>query len=167
MGCGDSELGTHFIDLYPSREEVKHCDINVNDFPFRDAKFGHIIANNVLEHITNFQHFFKECRRVLEHKGTMEILTDNAAYWLYHNIRSKAAVHSGGYKGEEEDRHYALFTKHHLQNMARKYGFKIAVIEYHHDFDSLSNEIKLIEWLLRKTRFKAMAFPKLYMELVK
>lgn len=162
VGCGDSREGTHFIDLYPRRKEVIKCDINKDPFPFGDDEFSSIIAENILEHLTNVGWFMAECRRVLKPWGELQILTDNAGYWLYHNERSTAKVHSRGYEQKGKgDKHFMLFTPHHIKNYLSDNNFTVSGIWYYDDFNSVSVWIRLIQGLMKMTRFGQMAFPKI------
>ena len=129
VGGGSDMYGTDFIDLYPTRPEVKRCDFDRQKFPYPNNAFDEVIAKNTIEHLTNLGHFFSECFRVLKTGGRLIIHTDNANYWGY----SVGKTHLGGYERlhcNREDRHYSLFTMWHLQNQMRKAGFGVTSGEY-------------------------------------
>lgn len=71
-----------------------------------------------------------ESYRVLKKNGRITIITDNAGlfgwqgkchYDKYEEIRKKEAA---------EDKHYALYTPHHLKNWLSSVGFRKIKIEY-------------------------------------
>jgi len=137
IGCGSDVFGTDFIDLYPSRSEVIKVDIDSENFPYEDGTFDVLYSNKVLEHMTNSAHFFSECRRVLKKGGLLITITDNANYLGY----AIHKTHYGNYENDErsEDRHYSLFTTWHLENFAKKFGFKVK------DKGFLYDETEIIE----------------------
>lgn len=127
VGCGFDTYGTDFIDLYPQRKEVKRCDIDNDRFPYKDNTFYEVYSKSNFEHLTNPSHFLKEAYRVLISKGTIKIITDNAGYFGFFG-----KIHHGGYEealankfhlDTPQDRHYMLFTPHHLKNWLDKFGF--------------------------------------------
>lgn len=122
-GSGHDTHGTHFIDLYPARPEVKKCDLNRDKFPYNDDTFDEVYSEDVFEHLLNHDHFMRECNRVLKPGGKLTIITDNANSWVW----AFAGTHLGEYEelsDNEDDRHYALFTDWHLENIFKQYGFK-------------------------------------------
>jgi len=42
IGCGNDTYGTDFVDLYPSREEVKRVDLEKEKLPFKKNSFEEI-----------------------------------------------------------------------------------------------------------------------------
>lgn len=160
VGCAGDTEGTDFIDKYPQRPEIVQCDIE-DGFPHPDETFDKVIARNILEHVRNPDILFKESYRCLKNNGVLHIETDNAAYWLFHNDKSKVRIHSGGYeKLGEEDKHFTLFTPHHLDNFFRDNGFTVSKTGYYYDFEGVGWKVRLIESILKRTRFNQMAFPK-------
>jgi ubiquinone/menaquinone biosynthesis C-methylase UbiE len=131
VGCGEDKFGTHFIDLYPTRKEIKSIDVNKDRFPFPDNYFDEIFSGFLFEHLVNPIHFLNECYRVLKGGGRLTILTDNAGFFGIFTD-----THYGGYEkrrakeGFTEDRHYSLFTPNHLKNWLEYAGFKDIKIEY-------------------------------------
>ncbi len=131
VGCGESQYGTHFIDLYPQRREVIQCDIETQEIPFEDAYFDIVYSENLLEHLRNPNSALREMVRVLKRGGRLDVITDNASFWAFHV--PFATVHYGGYEKRsfgEEDRHYVLFTLWHLENHFRSLGLIDIAFEY-------------------------------------
>ena len=164
VGCGRETYGTDFVDKYPQRKEVIKCDIERQKLPFKSSTFDEVYSANVFEHLKNPNFALKEMIRVLKRGGRLVIKTDNAGFWLFHNVKSKQKTHYGGYETHgaygKEDRHYALFTPHHVKNHLEALGVKIIETKYYSDFDSLSIPIRIINTLLSKTRFRWMTYPK-------
>lgn len=130
VGCGSDTYGTDFVDLYPSRPEVKRCNFDNEKLPFRDNTFDEVFGKCVFEHLTNPGFALSEMVRVCKRGGQVVIITDNANYWPWFLGVSK--THLGGYEkfSDSEDRHYALFTDWHLKNHFRKHGVRVDSVEY-------------------------------------
>ena len=60
VGCGNETYGTDFIDLYPSRSEVKKVFIGKERFPYKNDFFDEVYSNCVLEHLVDIGHFLKK-----------------------------------------------------------------------------------------------------------
>jgi len=165
VGCGNDTYGTDFVDLYPVRDDVIRCDVEKEKLPFRDNTFDEVFSGNIFEHLKNPNLVLREMSRVLKPGGRVVLKTDNAGFWLFHNSRSKWKVHYGGYERlgahGKEDKHYSLFTPHHVKNHFDAVGIRLEKAEYYSDFGGLSIPIRLISWLLSKTRFHYMAMPKM------
>jgi len=134
VGCGNDTYGTDFIDLYPQRREVKKCAIDSERFPFEDNIFDEVRMYFVFEHLKNHRHTLEEVLRVLKKGGRVDLRTDNASYW-YYSLDNKQ--HTGKYESIEKygnkDRHFGLFTDHHLKNYFEDTGFKIIKIRNSYD----------------------------------
>jgi SAM-dependent methyltransferase len=63
--------------------DVRTADID-KSWPFEDASFDLVHANQVIEHIRRLDHFLRELRRVLTPDGSVVVCTENLASW--HNI---------------------------------------------------------------------------------
>jgi ubiquinone/menaquinone biosynthesis C-methylase UbiE len=130
VGCGNDRYGTHFVDLFPQRKDIIKCDVDKEKLPYSDNIFNEVYSKNLFEHLTNLGFVMKEMYRVLKKRGKLIIITDNANFWGY----AFGKTHLGLYEKIEmfgkEDRHYGLFTEWHLQNYARKIGFKSFNTEY-------------------------------------
>lgn len=44
---------------------IKECDLNSEKWPFDDSEFDVIVSNQVLEHMSNTDHFFEEFFRIM------------------------------------------------------------------------------------------------------
>ena len=161
VGSGADTYGTSFVDLYPSRPEVKKCDIENERLPFKDGTFDEVYAAFVIEHMKSPHKALKEMVRVLKKGGRLVIKTDNAGYWLFHNANSKKKLHYGGYEKlgahGKKDIHYALFTTEHLKNHLKAVGLSIKKVEYFTQYEGMSKLIYMISWVLSKTRFHYMS----------
>lgn len=62
---------------------VKISNLN-NKFPFKDSSMDIVVANHVIEHLTQTEQFIKEIFRVLKKDGYCVIATPNLASW--HNV---------------------------------------------------------------------------------
>ena len=131
VGCGNDTYGTHFIDLYPTRREVIKCDVNKDKFPFKGNFFDEVIAIGLFEHLTNPLNFLKESYRVLKKGGKLIIITDNAGFWgIFGNTHHGEYEKRRKIEGFQEDKHYALFTPHHLKNWLEHVGFRKVKVDY-------------------------------------
>lgn len=65
--------------------KVKLSDLN-DRFPFKDSSMDVVVANHVIEHLTQTELFIKEIYRVLKKNGYAVIATPNLASW--HNVFS-------------------------------------------------------------------------------
>lgn len=161
IGCGKDTYGTDFIDVYPSRKEVVKCDIDKEKLPYKNNTFDVVYSAFNFEHLRKPGFVMEEIARVLKKGGKLILRTDNAGWWGYHNAKSSFKVHYGGYyfkEHGEEDKHYSLFTFHHLENHLKEVGLK--VISYRiYQKDKLWFAMTLINNFLNKTRFKWMAYP--------
>lgn len=99
LGCDDGNLtislakkmGTQDawgVDLFPERLKIaekagiKTVKANLEKkFPFPDSHFDVVTANQIIEHVTNIDHFIGEIYRVLKPGGYTIISTENASSW--------------------------------------------------------------------------------------
>lgn len=102
LGCDDGqwtvELAKHLgarevfgIEVVADRARIarsRGVKVTVADlagrFPFRDGSFDVVHANQVIEHVSDVDHFLAETSRVLRVGGTAIISTENGSSW--HNI---------------------------------------------------------------------------------
>lgn len=173
LGCGESTYGTDFVDIYPMRKEVKKCDIDKDKLPYKSNAFDEVFSSFVFEHLTSPRHALQEMYRVLKKGGKVVIHTNNAGYLWFHNAKSKIKTHYGGYETLEkhsgdEDKHYALYTFHHLENQLGAVGFKnVRTRLYVKSYAGVTLVIKLINWLVRKTRFRWITYPSIHAQGIK
>ncbi len=140
-GCGNTPWGDVRFDLYQSSTTNVVGDLE-SGLPFKDEVFDEVICLNVLEHVGNPASLVQEISRVLKPGGALRLRTDNASYWRFHlssQLGQKiglpmAGIHSGRYEQEEargpKDRHYGLFTLHHLRNYLEDSGLQIEWLDY-------------------------------------
>jgi SAM-dependent methyltransferase len=79
------------IELVDERAELarkRGFDVRTGDldepWPFEDASFDVVHANQVIEHVVRLDHFASELRRVLARAGLAVVCTENLASW--HNV---------------------------------------------------------------------------------
>jgi len=102
LGCDDGEwtldlsqgLGAHRVfgvELVADRARIarkRGIEVAVADlgaaFPFSDESFDIVHANQVIEHMSDIDHFLAETKRVLRVGGAAVISTENGSSW--HNI---------------------------------------------------------------------------------
>jgi SAM-dependent methyltransferase len=67
--------------------DVRTADLD-EPWPFEDASFDVVHANQVIEHVVRLDHFVGELRRVLARDGLAVVCTENLASW--HNVAAVA-----------------------------------------------------------------------------
>jgi SAM-dependent methyltransferase len=130
LGSGNQLYGAVRVDKYRGAANVI-ADVEAV-LPFRDDAFEIVYSRFLFEHLRNPSLVLKEMVRVLKPKGTLVLITDNAAYPPFHLPPSLGSgFHAGGYVGlGPEDKHYGAYTLEHLENHLRCAGLKIATVEY-------------------------------------
>jgi len=167
-GCDDGEwtgqLGTRLgkarlfgIEVVEERRTLavqKGVDARQSDlddpFPFPDDTFDVLHANQVIEHITDTDHFIGEMRRVLKPGGYAVICTENLGSW--HNIFALAlgwqpfslsnitdrrfqignplAIHHGEAATNPKSwQHHRVFSYRGLRDVFEVHGFKVVRVE--------------------------------------
>ena len=83
------------IEIVEDRAQLARAhgfDVRTSDlderWPFDDASFDVVHANQVIEHVARLDHFLGELRRVLARDGVAVICTENLASW--HNVAAIA-----------------------------------------------------------------------------
>lgn len=76
LGCGtDQRQGEEWLNV----DVVSECDpdvvvdLNSERWPFADSSAEHIFAAHVFEHLEDIEQGLRECARILEPDGTLEI----------------------------------------------------------------------------------------------
>jgi ubiquinone/menaquinone biosynthesis C-methylase UbiE len=133
IGCGADTYGTDFVDIYPLRPDVKKCNIDKQKLPYPDNVFDEVYSKNIFEHLQNPGFALKDMVRVLKKGGRLITITDNAGFLLFHiPIRKNNFLehNANDPRFGNDDRHYMLFTKLHLENFYKKAGLKIQELNY-------------------------------------
>ena len=138
LGAGNCIFKNYFkrldylsLDIAQNKNKSINIIANINKkFPFKKNKFDYVLSTQVLEHLENPHHFFKEVNRILKKNGKM-FLTTNYIYEP-HMIPND----------------YFRFTKYGLRLLAEKNGFMVERISpqggyYQTIFYLLSNFIEI------------------------
>jgi len=139
IGCGNDTYGTDFLDMHPQRKGVKKYDVDNEVLPYNDNIFDEVRFFFVFEHLKDRTNILKEINRVLKVGGKLDLKTDNASYWYY---ALENTTHSGRYEKVKmyggNDRHFSLFTPHHLINFFEDANFNIT--ELNEDYENAKGE---------------------------
>jgi SAM-dependent methyltransferase len=163
LGCDDgawtielnSGLGGHKVfgvEIVPDRARIAYgrgVDVSIANlaagFPFNDESFDLVHANQVIEHVSDVDHFLAEANRVLRIGGVAVISTENGSSW--HNILAATmgwqifsltnvsglnggvgnplALHRGSPPSTLWARHKTIFNYRGLIEILRVHGFKV------------------------------------------
>ena len=81
----DQVAGIEIVDERRALALARGFDVRPADlertWPFDDARFGVVHANQVIEHVKRLDHFVAELRRVLRPDGVAVVCTENLAAW--------------------------------------------------------------------------------------
>ena len=130
VGCGsDFTVGTDFVDLYPTRKEVKKVDFSKDKLPYPSQTFDEVYMSRVLENVYDPVHLLAECRRVLKKGGKLIVRASNAGFigWA-----TNAAYGAWDGRSGKEERVYMLYTSNSLKNVLEKAGFRKVNVSYEH-----------------------------------
>ena len=160
LGCNEDNFGTHRVDLVLTGTTTHVFNIE-EGIKFEDEFFDIIYERNLFEHLRNHGFHLEECYRVLKKGGKLTLITDNAAC-IRHYL---SGTHSGRYEKEHKDnpsdKHYALFTKHHLKNLFKHAGFTITEIK-------LMDTYFWTRWIDKTMRFfhifPSLTYPLIFVE---
>lgn len=129
VGCGTETFGTDFVDMYPTRKEVIQCNVDEERLSFPNNIFDIVYSNNLLEHLRNVGFVLDEMVRVLKKGGKLVLITDNASYYLFHLWKPYSAHYSNYSEHGPEDKHFALFTTTHLENLMKSVNLKLVKMD--------------------------------------
>lgn len=163
LGCGAQTYGDVRVDMYrsPSTTLLAHVD---HRLPFKDDSFDEVYSRCVFEHLRNPFAALAEMKRVCKKQGRIVVITDNAGYPPYY-VGEFCGAHVGRYAASgPEDRHYAVFTREHLRNLARAAGLATASVEFLPGPQGLSIVTRLLK---RIPLAKEMAHPRVKLVAVK
>jgi SAM-dependent methyltransferase len=141
----------HGLELVDERAQVARLrgfNVRVGDleerWPFPDASFNVVHANQVIEHVKRLDHFVTEIRRVLAPGGLALAYTENLASW--HNVAALAlgyqpfsltnvssvrpignrfALHAGERPRGESWQHVHVLTLTALRDVFEAHGFTV------------------------------------------
>jgi len=127
---------------------MKECDIDTEEWPFRDNEFDVIVSNQVIEHLANTDHFFEEFYRIMKKGGYGIISTPNLSSLhniiqlllsfqpVFCNVSDKFLGLGNPLSSQRFQRrpypfhsHLRIFTTRALVDMCRVYGFKVEDIK--------------------------------------
>ena len=139
-------LNSTGIDLIP-------FDVS-EQFPFTDSSFDVVFAGDIIEHLFDTNHFFRECYRILLDNGLLLLTTPNLAtlqdrfrFLLGKSPRQVNPNH------EYLKLHIRPFTQQKLKEVATENGFKI--------YKFKSNYVTLRRGKKQKIYFKSKLLAKL------
>lgn len=82
LGAGDKFL-SHAINksnLEYIPLDIDNIDFEIDTFPIKDSSVDIIFSLALIEHLSNIDHFFSECKRVLKSEGIIYLSTPNFQY---------------------------------------------------------------------------------------
>ncbi|MFA6023171.1 MAG: methyltransferase domain-containing protein [Candidatus Pacearchaeota archaeon] len=130
LACGtDYREGYINIDIDKNVKADVYQDFT-KGLPFKNNSVDEIFSKNVFEHIPNPLDFLLEIKRVLKKGGTAKLITSNASYFIYHFPRKVGYHDSYNIYHDENDQHYFMFQKGHLEAFSKRAGFKIKQLDY-------------------------------------
>ncbi|WP_455368857.1 methyltransferase domain-containing protein [[Eubacterium] cellulosolvens] len=125
VGCGEQSYGDVRCDIYPSKAVNVICD--AMHLPFRNNSFEQVYSKTVFEHLNNPMLALQEQKRVLRNRSRIVLITDNAGYWRFYLFPNGNHL---AYHQRENDKHYALYTKLHLENFFKDIKMQIVSIKF-------------------------------------
>lgn len=155
FGCGRGDLTERIMKINPSMK-LTGVDVSkialqqaskrfpkgkffiVEDgekLPFNDDSFDFIVATDVLEHVYNTKHTFKELYRVLKQNGTFFISVPY--HGMIKNIIATLIAFDEYFKPTQE--HIRFYTKKNLKSSLKTTGFQIKKFGFYGRIYPLSN----------------------------
>lgn len=117
------------IDIVPRPEnlpanyvETKQIDLNTSPIPYPDGFFQTVVANDVIEHVTNPLAMLCESSRVLAPGGTLIVSTPNPFY--YWEFMQNFLVNYAFMRAKQEG-HFTTFTRINMRNILERTGFRL------------------------------------------
>jgi len=87
LGCG-KDIRPGWVNI----DKVEHSGVMAHDLkdplPFPDDTVDYILANDVLEHILDFERVVKDCHRVLRPGGVLEVCVPYGFAPILYHVRS-------------------------------------------------------------------------------
>lgn len=132
LGCADDFFGDIRVDMEKSQATTLVANIE-DGLPLKSNSIDIVYMQFMFEHLININKVMKECYRLLKPGGKIIIITDNAGFIGFHSgkwTKTLSTIHYGGYRGEDGDMHFGLYTPEHLRNHLERGGFKVERIKY-------------------------------------
>ena len=121
--CYATDILSSGKDNLDSEIMFKKHDISNEKLPFEDNFFDAIYTKSLIEHISNHEFFFSECKRVLKPNG---ILINYTPDWETQYLNFY-----------DDITHIKPFTKITLENCYRMYGFENCKVEKFYQLPSV------------------------------
>lgn len=165
LGCGNQKYGDVRVDIHKTSTVNIVADLETS-LPFRDEIFDIVYSRCVFEHLRNPSIFLREIIHVLKKRGTVQLITDNAAFWRFHIVlpllSTKMSLHNNYLSTGKHDKHYALYTIGHLKNHFEAASLTITKIYY---TNPLERRFVNIDRLLRLIpQLQHLVYPWIYVE---
>lgn len=118
LGCGSKIYGGNVVNVDISNRPGVNIAADLNGkFPFEDCFCDGIIADNVIEHLTDLISFMNEAHRVLKPKGLLEV-------WVPH-FKSDWAVADPTHTRFFNEQSFMYFSKTFVDpGLQMSYGIK-------------------------------------------
>lgn len=137
-----TELGheVYSIDLKNQanlKVRFKKADLN-KDIPFPDKCFDVILLVEVIEHLENPRHFFREVKRLLKKRGVLILTTPNIFHW---RSRLKFLLFGKVWGSSEPEYlingHITILTLINIQRICQEYRLWTDLITYNNSNNKL------------------------------
>lgn len=153
VNCFATDILLNAKDSLNDKVQFKQHDINKNVLPYKDNFFDAIYTKSLIEHLSNHEFFFNECKRILKKDGILIIYTPDWESQYLHFF--------------DDITHIKPFTKITLENCFKMFGFKDYKIEKFYQlpiswkFPLLKVFLKIIAPLIPiRSKFKFLRFSK-------
>jgi SAM-dependent methyltransferase len=133
LGCPIRCEGYLCVDISPIEQGVVRDDALHYLSCAGSELFDEIFSKNMFEHLTNPGKFLELCFSSLKRGGRLVLITDNAEFLpFYFPFCSLNHTGLGAHSRKEyadsaehgHTKHFAVFTKMHLENFLVEYGFR-------------------------------------------
>lgn len=133
LGCPYLCEGYRCVDIKPEDEGVVAGDAVEFLNARAPGRYDEVFSKNMLEHLPNPGAFVAAAARSLRRGGRLVLVTDNAEFvpfyfpfWLNHTGMGAHSRPDYARRAEHgHGRHFAVYTKMHLVNLAEEYGLKV------------------------------------------
>lgn len=113
--CFATDMLASAKNFLTDKVDFKQHDINNNKLPYDDNFFDAIYTKSLIEHLSEHEFFFNECKRILKKNGVLIIYTPDWESQYLHFF--------------DDITHVKPFTKITLENCFKMYGFNNYKIE--------------------------------------